>query len=103
MGRNILKSPERETVAALEELPNIGPAMARDLHLLGIMHPRELIGKDPLQLYEELCRRTGRRHDPCVLDVFISAVHFMEGGEASPWWSFTCERKRCIAQRAKKK
>jgi hypothetical protein len=34
------------------------------------------------------------RQDPCVLDVFMSIVHFMDGGEALPWWSFTEERKR---------
>jgi hypothetical protein len=25
--------------------------------------------------------------------VFMSAVHFMEGGDPLPWWSFTHERK----------
>jgi effector-binding domain-containing protein len=35
---------------------------------------------------------------PCVIDVFMSAVHFMEGGEPLPWWSFIQERKNHIAQ-----
>ncbi len=68
--------------------------MGADLRLLNIRHPRQLIGKDPLLLYGELCRLTKTRHDPCVIDVFMSAIHFMEGGEARPWWSFTDERKK---------
>jgi hypothetical protein len=33
-------------------------------------------------------------HDLCVIDVLISAVHFMEVGNPLPWWSFTDERKK---------
>ena len=52
------------------------------------------IGKDPYKLYNELCRLTGKKHDPCVIDVFLSVVDFMEGGDAKPWWEFTEERKK---------
>jgi hypothetical protein len=41
---------------------------------------------------------TGPNKTPCVIDVFMSAVHFMEGGEPLPWWSFTQERKNHMAQ-----
>jgi hypothetical protein len=34
-----------------------------------------------------------------VLDVFISAVRFMEGAPARPWWRYTAERKRALAAR----
>jgi len=89
-----MKTPNRETVSSLEELPNIGRVIARDLHFIGINHPRELIAKDPFQLYAKLCRISGKKHDPCVIDVFMSVIHFMEGGEPLPWWSFTGERKK---------
>lgn len=92
-----MKNPDRQTVSRLDALPNVGPAIARDLQLIGIAHPGDLIGRDPFQLYDELCTRTGVRQDPCVLDVFMSVVHFMEGGEAVPWWSFTEERKKLVA------
>ena len=88
-----MKSPNRQTVSELEELPNIGKAMADNLRLVGIKHPQELIGKDPYKLYNELRRLTGKKHDPCVIDVFLSAVDFMNGGDAKPWWEFTKERK----------
>jgi hypothetical protein len=91
-----MKNPDRESVSRLEELPNIGKAIAGDLRLIGIDHPAKLIGKDPFKLYEKLNSATGKRQDPCVIDVFMSAVHFMEGGDALPWWSFTDERKRLV-------
>ncbi|MEW5769493.1 MAG: helix-hairpin-helix domain-containing protein [Pseudomonadota bacterium] len=85
---------DRSRLTRLEDLPNIGPAMARDLRLLGIQRPADLAGRDPVELYQALCHATGRRQDPCVLDVFMSVTRFMAGGPALPWWGFTAERKR---------
>ena len=93
-----MKNPDRKTVSRLEELPNIGKTIASNLEMIGIDHPGKLAGKDPFKLYEALCARTGKRVDPCVLDVFMAAVSFMEGGKPLPWWSFTKERKRLAAQ-----
>jgi len=93
-----MKNPERTTVARLEQLPNIGKAMAEDLHMIGIKQPQQLIGQDPLALFRALEEMTGHRQDPCVLDTFMAAVNFMEGGAARPWWSFTAERKRLYGQ-----
>ena len=92
-----MKNPDRDKVSRLDALPNIGKAMAADLHLIGIDHPRQLVGREPLKMFEDLCAATGYRHDPCVLDVFMSAVHFMEGGEPLPWWAFTQKRKAQMA------
>ncbi|HJZ94383.1 MAG TPA: helix-hairpin-helix domain-containing protein [Gemmataceae bacterium] len=85
----------------LEDLPNIGPKTAADFRLLGITRPKQLTGKDPYQLYEKLCRATGVRQDPCVLDVFISAVRFVGGEPARPWWYYTKERKRTLSARSR--
>ncbi|MEW5786796.1 MAG: helix-hairpin-helix domain-containing protein [Pseudomonadota bacterium] len=87
----------RDRLERLEDLPNIGPAMARDLLSLGIRQPTDLAGQDAYVLYEQLCRQTGLRHDPCVIDVFLSVVRFMDGGPALPWWDYTAERKRALA------
>lgn len=83
----------RNRTYKLTDLPNIGKAGASDLQLLGIMSPKELIGRNPYEMYEELCLKTGQRHDPCVIDVFISIIRFMEGEDAQPWWAYTSERK----------
>ena len=85
---------KRETTKHLTVLPNIGPSMARSLHRIGINKPDQLIGRDPVQLYGELCEVTGSRQDPCVLDVFMAITDFMEGGEPRVWWDYTAERKR---------
>ena len=84
----------RDRLLALTDLPNIGPAMARDLRLLGFDHPGQLTGQDAQALYDRLCLLTGARQDPCVLDVFVSVTRFMDGDEPRPWWFYTPERKR---------
>jgi hypothetical protein len=87
---------DRAAIVKLDDLPNIGKAGAADLRCIGIQQPEQLIGKSPLQMYETLCTKTGVRHDPCVIDVFMSAVRYMEGAEPLPWWSYTAERKRLL-------
>lgn len=84
----------RARLSALTDLPNIGPALAADLRLLGIETPQQLIGSDGFDLYRRLCEITQVRHDPCVLDTFLSIADFMAGNPATPWWHYTAERKR---------
>lgn len=86
----------REQYTRLEQIPNIGPSLAEDLRLIGVSHPRDLIRQNPYSMYEELCRKTRQRHDPCVIDAFISAVRFMQGEPKRPWWAYTSERKRVL-------
>lgn len=97
--RTTRRSSSREEIARLEDIPNIGPAIAADLRRLGITTPSELQGRDPYAMYDDLCRITGQRHDPCLLDTFIAAVRYMEGGPKKPWWKYTAERKRELAAR----
>ena len=58
-------------IARLEDIPNVGPAVAADLRRLGITTPAELPERDPYALYDDLCRITGQRHDPCLLDTTV--------------------------------
>ena len=89
-----MKALTASEAVKLQHIPNIGPAMIEDFKALGITRPAQLTGVDPYTLYQRLCRITGTRHDPCVLDTFISAVRFMEGEPPHPWWHYTEERKR---------
>jgi hypothetical protein len=84
----------------LEDIPNVGPAVADDLRLLDILEPAQLVGRDPYRLYADLCTRSGVTHDPCVCDTFIAAVRFMEGAPSRPWWFYTAERKARFASGA---
>jgi hypothetical protein len=89
---------DRQRIRRFTDLPNIGPASARDFELLGFKEPAQLVGADPYELYLALCAATGSRQDPCVLDVFMSVTHFMAGGPPEPWWHFTEQRKRQYGQ-----
>ena len=93
-------SSSRDDIARLEDIPNVGPAVAGDLRRLGIATPAGLPGRDPYALYDELCRITGHRHDPCLHDTFIAVVRYMEGAPKRPWWKYTAERKREMAARS---
>lgn len=97
--RKSAERAERSEYVELEQLPNVGPAVAGDLRLLGLSSPQDLLGRDPYAMYAELCAVTKQRHDPCVLDTFIAAVRFMSGEPAKPWWAYTDERKRTLASR----
>jgi hypothetical protein len=89
----------RQKVRQLTDLPNIGKAGAADLRLLDIQHPTDLIGRDPYQMYQQLCQLTGHTHDPCVIDVFIAVTRFMAGEPPQPWWFYTQERKQQLTGR----
>lgn len=88
---------DRSRLARLEDLPNIGPAMAGDLRRLGIQTPADLAGQDAYVLYTRLSAVTGARQDPCVLDVFLSVLGFLAGDPAQPWWAYSAARRRLLA------
>jgi Pathogenicity locus len=93
----VMPYPTDRKLQRLEDIPNVGNAIAADLRLLGIEQPRELEGQDPYDLYDRINVATGQRQDPCLLDTFIAAVRYVEGGPKLPWWAFTAERKRALA------
>lgn len=88
---------DRARVEELTDLPNVGRATVGDLRVLGIRSPAQLRGQCACALYELLCRKTGRRHDPCVIDVFLSITSFMNGAPPRPWWTFSAERRKRLA------
>lgn len=90
----------RQSIKKLEDIPNVGRSIAANFRQLGITAPTELAGRDPYQMYEDICRLSRAKHDPCLLDVFIAAVHYMEGAPKKPWWHYTTQRKRELARRS---
>ena len=91
------KVTDYRQVTELEQIPNVGASIADDLRLIGIRTPRGLVGRNPYRLYDALCKATKTRQDPCVYDVFIAAVRFMEGAPVHPWWYYTADRKKTLA------
>lgn len=96
-----MHSVRKRQLTKLEDLPNIGKAIASDLRAIGILHPQQLATRDPLATYFALADGMGRRHDPCVLYTLMAARHFMESGEALPWWKFTEPGKKLLAAHPK--
>ena len=91
----------RTDINELKKIPNVGPATINYLSMLGINKPAELIGKNPYLMYKELCKFTGKNLDPCLADVFIAAVKYMEGGPPKKWWAYTEERKTVLSKKRK--
>ena len=81
----------------LRDLAGIGPAMLKDFELLCIASVDELAQHDPRQLYDDLCRITNSRQDPCVLDTFHAAVAQARDlklpAEQRNWWYWSRIRK----------
>jgi hypothetical protein len=98
-GRTSAKAPTGRDVAALEDIPSVGPALSADLRRVGISSPADLLGRDPYVPYEDWFEKTGKRHDPSLLDTSIATVRFMAGEPKEPWWEYTAERKRRLAAR----
>jgi hypothetical protein len=88
----------RTAIEALtfEQIPNIGPRIANDFKRLGLKSPADLKNQNALLLYEKLNKKTKQRHDPCLLDTFMAAIDFMNGGKSKPWWTFTQKRKKLL-------
>lgn len=93
MARQTTLSDERR----LRDLVSVGPAMQRDFAMLGIHTVAELAKQEPDDLYRKLCRKTGQRQDPCVLDTFRAAVAQARDPrlplEKCRWWYWSALRK----------
>jgi hypothetical protein len=88
----------------LKDLVSIGPAMMRDLELLGIRSVSDLRRRNPNRMYQQICRLKGQRQDPCCLDVFTAAVAQARDPalplEKCQWWYWSKRRRNVIDGRA---
>lgn len=85
----------------LKDLKNVGAATLGDFAVLGIRSVAQLARRDPFRLYRALCTKTGQRHDPCVIDVFMATVWEAKGNRPKDWWAFTPERKALLQRRTR--
>ena len=96
------KAQNASEARVLTDIPKIGVSLAADLRSVGIHTPADVKRMDALGAYEALRDPMGKRHDPCVLDTFMAAKKFMNGGPRQPWWDFTAERKALLAKHDRK-
>ena len=76
----------------LQQIPGVGPSIAKDLEDLGVHHVPDLREANPEKLYEDLCALRGAHIDRCVLYVFRCAVYFASNDEHDAallkWWNW---------------
>ena len=76
----------------LQQIPGVGPSIAKDLQDLGITAVEKLQEADPERLYDDLRRLRGGYMDRCVLYVFRCAVYYATEPEPDPdrllWWNW---------------
>jgi len=74
----------------LQDIPGIGPNLARHLREIGLNEPAELRNQDAEQMYARLCEHHGGSVDRCVLYAFRCAVYYASNEEHDPellkWW-----------------
>ena len=76
----------------LQEIPGVGPSIARDLTDLGVRGLSGLRGQSPEKMFADLSRLRGAPVDRCVLYVFRCAVYFASTERRDPrllkWWNW---------------
>lgn len=83
----------KETILrSLRRIPGVGKSIAGDLWDLGIRDPGQLAGRNPQELYNELCRQRGVQIDRCMLYVLSCAVYYESTEQHDPdllkWWNW---------------
>lgn len=80
-----------------QDLFSVGPAIEHDFHMMGIRDVAQLAKQNPKKMYDKLCKLTGQRQDPCVLDTFEAAVaqamNPRLSAEKCQWWYWSKIRK----------
>ncbi|MHC4778581.1 MAG: DUF4332 domain-containing protein [Planctomycetota bacterium] len=80
----------------LKRIPGVGDSIGQDLVDIGIRSVADLKGRDPEELFGQLCRLHGTKVDRCVLYVFREAVYFASHRKHDPrllkWWNWKDEK-----------
>lgn len=76
----------------LTKIPGVGKSIANDFRNIGINNISDLKGKNPEELYLQICAKQGCQIDRCVLYVCRSSVYFAENKNPDPeklkWWNW---------------
>jgi len=82
----------KQSTDDLKLIPGVGESIARDLVSIGISEVRDLTGRNPDDLYLQLCDQKGKKVDRCVLYVFRCAVYYTTAPPHDPellkWWNW---------------
>jgi hypothetical protein len=88
---------QTNTSSDLTTLMNVGKAVAGYLGHVGITKIDQLVGRNAVDIYDQICAADAQTYDPCLLDTIMSAVDQANGNPARPWWTYTPTRKRLLS------
>lgn len=81
-----------EKIKNLTAIPGVGKSIANDLVRIRISQVKDLVGKDPEDLYQKSNTLVGAVQDRCLLYVFRCAVYFAEHKKHNQkklkWWNW---------------
>ncbi len=79
-------------IKELQQIPGVGRSISQDFWNIGIRKVSDLNGKNPEDLYHQICDYHGCQLDRCMLYVCRVAVYFAENEKHDPeklkWWKW---------------
>ena len=83
---------KHDTSDDLTNIPFVGNSIANDFKNIGITKISDLRGKNPEELYSQICAKQGCQIDRCILYVCRSSIYFAENKNPDPeklkWWNW---------------
>ena len=87
-----------DLIKEFQDIPGVGPNIARDLVDLGYKSAEELRGENPGAMYRALMSLRSTHIDKCVLYVFRCAVYYASSTNPNPallkWWNWKDKKRR---------
>lgn len=90
-----MKAKNFRSAITLDQIPNVGKGLTRELRQIGIIRPHHLRGQDPVAIYKKLLS-VGMEPNLQTADILFAAVDFMNGGTPKSWEEFTEIRKKIL-------
>ncbi len=83
---------KHKIINELTQIPYVGDSITEDFKRIGITKIADLKGKNPEELYSQICFTQGKLVDHCVLYVCRSSIYFAENKNPDPeklkWWNW---------------
>jgi hypothetical protein len=75
---------ESSSLQELEQIPDVGKTIAKDMQNIGIHSIDDLKGRQAEQLYDRLCEFKASPVDRCMLYVFRCAIYYASNTDHDP-------------------
>lgn len=94
LGISFFRARKLVALASFQQIPSIGPQLARNIVDLGYFSLDEVKGLEGAQMFDRLEKLYGCQIDPCVEDgLWLIAYVAKSNKMDKSWWDFSEERK----------